>query len=112
MDQLNFRRTFVVSSQYGLVVAQTACRAHGLNVLNAAASSTVPKEKADCREWVVSTVTGTKLPSLKPWRPIKNLKLLVVTAPAKMRKEDEANPYLRATPFDIGKPPRAPPGGP
>jgi len=108
LDQLNFRRTFVVSSQYGLVVAQTACRAHGLNVLNAAAASTVPKEKADTREWVVSTVKGRKLPSLKPWRPIKNLKLLVVTAPAKMRKEDEANPYLRATPFDIGRPPPGP----
>ncbi len=112
LDQLNFRRTFVVSSVHGLVVAQTACRAHGLNVLNAAAASTVPKEKADTREWVVSTVKGTKLPSLKPWRPIKNLKLLVVTAPSKMRTEDDANPFVRSTPFDIGKPPRAAPGGP
>ena len=116
MDQLNFRRTFVVSGQYGLVVAQTACRAHGLNVLNAAASSTVPKEKADTREWVVSTVEGRKLPSLKPWRPVKSLKLLVVKAPSKMRKDNSPNPYERATPLDIGKPPRVPPpvpgGGP
>jgi hypothetical protein len=109
LDQLNFRRTFVVSAVHGLVVAQTACRAHGLNVLNAAAASTVPKEKADTREWVVSTVNGTKLPSIKPWRPIKNLKLLVVKAPSKMRKkDDEPNPYLRATPLDIGKPPPGP----
>ena len=26
------------------------------------------------------------------------------------KKDDEANPYLRATPFDIGKPPRVPGG--
>ena len=52
LDQLNFGGRSS-SSQYGLVVAQTACRAHGLNVLNAAAFYCTEGE-GDCREWVVS----------------------------------------------------------
>ena len=59
--------------------------------------STVPKEKADCREWVVSTVKGTKLPSLKPWRPVKSLKLISRQGAVKNAERQLTKP-LRARP--------------
>lgn len=103
LDHLNFRRTFCVAASGQLIVAATACRAHAHPTVNA--PSTPPREQPDCRSWLVAmspptydAAEWTPLPPLKPCRPVKELKLFTVRAPARPPRDENAAANLQLGP--------------